>query len=72
MSNPFAESDEGQDILALSMAGYPLAQTQGDLTYKQRLFLSYASNYYAQKKKEGKEETGEGNLKAMIDSRKGR
>lgn len=39
---PFATSDEGQEVVALHLLGYPLATTQADLTEFQIAFLLHA------------------------------
>ena len=36
----FLKSDEAQEIILLDYWGYPLATTQKDLTYAQRLFIT--------------------------------
>lgn len=35
----FLKTDEAQEIILLDYRGYPLAKTQRELTYAQRLFI---------------------------------
>jgi len=53
----------------MAMHGYPLARTQGELTYKQKLFLSYAAEHFAQNKQQGKKEQED--LKGIVDQKRG-
>ena len=52
MPNPFAASEEGQEIFLLSTIGYPLAESQAELTPQQRVFLLRAAELFYQRKDE--------------------
>lgn len=49
------KSNEAQEIILLDYWGYPLATTQKDLTYAQRLFITKGRAEFEKKMREAEE-----------------